>query len=131
MRKRVHFLSHVLAVGFFTLMVVIDFFPDIGINMSIGVGGVVTFIGLAVLTRQKGEPVFHSSRQELIYTVLSGIYFFSLLLLLSLLGGVSQNGIGLTNPVLWGLYLLGLLVSYNKYKKELQQGSNGERETFQ
>ncbi|GAE37686.1 hypothetical protein [Halalkalibacter akibai] len=93
--------------------------------------GVVIFIVLAVITRQKGEPVFKSNKQELIFIVFSGIYFFSLLIILSLLGGVSQVGIGLTNPVLWGLYLLGVIGAYNKYKKELKQASNDGRGTFQ
>ncbi|WP_368502799.1 hypothetical protein AB3N04_00240 (plasmid) [Alkalihalophilus sp. As8PL] len=131
MKKRVNFLSEAFAVVFFTLMVVIDFFPDIGINMSIGAIGVVTFILLAVITRHKGEPVFSSKKQELIFIVLSGIYFFSLLIILSLLGGVSQVGIGITNPILWGLYLIGVLTSYTKYKKELKQSNNNESGTFQ
>ncbi|ADC52282.1 hypothetical protein BpOF4_21434 (plasmid) [Alkalihalophilus pseudofirmus OF4] len=131
MKKRVNFLSEAFAVVFFTLMVVIDFFPDIGINMSIGAIGVVTFILLAVITRHKGEPVFSSKKQELIFIVLSGIYFFSLLIILSLLGGVSQVGIGITNPILWGLYLIGVLTSYTKYKKELKQSNNNESGTFE
>lgn len=125
MKKRVNSISQILVLVFFTLMVVIDFFPNIGINMLIGTIGVVTFIVLAVITRQKGEPVFNSSKQELIFTLFSGIYIFSLLIILTLLGGVSQVGVGLTNPILWGLlYLLGVFVTYSKYKKE-QKSKNG------
>ena len=120
MQRRVNSISEILVVVLFTLMVVIDFFPNIGINMSVGAIGVVTFIALAVITRQKGEPVFNSSKQELIFALFSGIYIFSLLIILTLLGGVSQVGIGLTNPILWGLPLLGVLVSYSKYKKQLK-----------
>lgn len=130
MKKRVNFISEVLVVFFFTLLVVIDFFPDIGLNMSFGAIGVVTFIVLGVITHQKGEPVFKSSKQELIFTVFSGIYLFSLLIILSLLGGVSQVGIKLTNPIIWGLYLLGVIGTYIKYKKELKQTSNDGREPF-
>ncbi|MFN7252383.1 MAG: hypothetical protein ACK4M9_16620 [Anaerobacillus sp.] len=131
MKKRVNFISQALAVVFFTLVVIIDFFPDIGINMSIGVIGFVTFIMFAVLTRQKQEQVFSSSKQVLIFTVFSGTYFFSLLIILSLLGGASQVGVGLTNPILWGLYLIGALVSYTKYKKELKHTTNNGSGTFQ
>ena len=120
MKKRISSISQILVVVFFTLMVVIDFFPNIGINKSIGTIGVVTFIALAVFTRQKGEPVFNSGKQEFIFTLFSGVYIFSILIILTLLGGVSQVGIGLTNPILWGLYLIGILVSYTKYKKELK-----------
>jgi hypothetical protein len=130
MNKRVNFISEVLAVCFFTLMVVIDFFPDIGINMSIGTIGIITFIVIVVITRQKGEPVFKSSKQELIFTVLSGIYLFSLLIILNLLGGVSQVGIELTNPILWGLYLIGVIGAYIKYKKGIRHTNNDGRETF-
>ncbi|MCT8140243.1 hypothetical protein H1D32_22610 [Anaerobacillus sp. CMMVII] len=74
--KKINFISQVLAVMFFTLMVVIDFFPDIGISMSIGVIGLVIFILLSALSRQKGVPVFTSSRQEFIFKVLRGYTFF-------------------------------------------------------
>ncbi|GAE27795.1 membrane protein [Halalkalibacter wakoensis JCM 9140] len=120
MKKRVHLLAHVLVVGFFTLMAIIDFFPTIGMSMSVGTFGFIATIGLAVMTREKGEPVFTSSKQEFRFTIFSGIYLFTLLLVLSLLGGVSQSGIGFYNPILWGLYLLGLLTSYAKYRKELK-----------
>ncbi|MEG0385602.1 MAG: hypothetical protein RR642_12695 [Solibacillus sp.] len=131
MKTRVNYISQTLVVGFFTLMVVIDFFPDKGINMSIVIMGGVTFIVLAFITRQIGKPVFKSSKQELIFTFFSGIYIFSLLIILSLLGGVSQAGIGLTNPIPWVIYLIGVLVSYTKYKKELKQTSNNGRGTCQ
>ena len=120
MKTRVSCISQILVVAFFTLMLVIDFFPNIGITSSIGTIGVIIFIALAVITRHKGEPEYKSSKQEFIFTLFGGIYIFSLLLILTLLGGVSQAGIGLNNPILWGLYTLGLLVSYTKYKKELK-----------
>jgi hypothetical protein len=120
MKKRVNSISQILVVVFFTLMIVIDFFPNIGINKAIGIIGVVTFLALGVITRQKGERVFNSSKQEFIFTLFLGIYILSILVILTLLGGVSQVGIGLTNPLLWGLYLIGVLVSFNNYKKELK-----------
>lgn len=124
MINRVNTISQALVVGFFTLIVVIDYFSDIGINISIGISGIFTFIVLAFITRQKGEPVFKSSKQKLIFTFLSGIYIFSLLIFLSLLGGVSQVGIEWNNPILWGLFLIEVLVLYTKYKKELKRTSN-------
>lgn len=119
MKKMIHFISKVLIVVFFTLMVILDYFPTIGINMSIGTAGLIIFIVLAVITRQKGKPLFKSSKHELIFNVILGLYFFSLLLILRLLGGLSQSGIELTNPIVWVLYLFGLYISYRKYKKEL------------
>ena len=130
MKKRVDFLSQAFAMIFFTLMIIIDFFPQIGINMSVGVVGFGTFFLIIVIIRKKGEPVFSSNKQELIFIILFGIYFFSLLIILSLVGGVSQAGIGLTNPVLWGLYLIGVLASYTRYKKELKQLSNNGSGTY-
>lgn len=97
--------------------------------MSIGIAAVVTFLILAVITRQKGEPVFNSAKQELIFTLISGLYIFLLIIILTLLGGVSQVGLGLTNPMLWGIYVIGIFVSYKKYKKELK--SHNSTESFQ
>lgn len=131
MKNRVNYISQTLLTGFFTLIVVIDFFPEIGINFLIVIMGVVTCIALAFFTRQKGEPIFKSSKQKLIFSFFSGIYIFSLLIILSLLGGVSQVGIEWTNPILWGLYLIEVLVSYTKYKKELKQNSENGSGTFQ
>lgn len=131
MKKRVNQVSQTLLTGFFTLIVVIDFFPEIGINISIVIMGVVTCIALAFITRQKGEPIFKSSKQKLIFSLFSGIYIFSLLIILSLLGGVSQVGIEWTNPILWGLYLIEVLVSYTKYKRELKQICENGSGTFQ
>ena len=120
LKKRVSCISQILVVVFFTLMVVIDFFPNIGIPKSTGTIGVIIFLALAMITRHKGEPAYKSSKQKFISNLLGGIYIFSILLILSLLGGVSQAGIGLNNPILWGLYIVGVLVSYTKYRKELK-----------
>ena len=75
MKQRVNFVSQILAVVFFTLMVVVDFFPDTGINMSIGVTGLIIFIVIAVITRDRGEPVFNSSKQEFIFIFFQGYTF--------------------------------------------------------
>ena len=121
MKKRINLISELLAAGFFTLMFVIDFFPNIGIPMNVVIIGVVICIVLALITRQKGEAVFRSSKQELMFTIFSGIYIFSILLILTLLGGSSQVGLSLTNTMLWAFYVIGVLFSYTKYKKELKQ----------
>jgi hypothetical protein len=126
MKKRIHFISQVLFVIFFTLTVVIDYFPHIGINKSIGITGIIIFTVMAVLTRQQGEPVFKTSKSEFKFAILSGMYFFSLILILSLLGGVSQVGIGLDNPIIWGLYLLGVLSFYIKYRRGKIQNNKSE-----
>ncbi len=131
MKNKVNILSEVLVLVFLTLMIVIDFFPDIGISMSVGVIGVVTFIILSIITRQKGKSVFNPRKQELIIIVCFGLYIFTVLLILRLLGGQSQVGIELTNPLLWGLYLIGITVAYSNYKKELKQLSNNGGRTFQ
>ncbi|MHA6252477.1 hypothetical protein [Oceanobacillus sp. CAU 1775] len=118
MKKKINTIAQILAVIFFTLGIVIDFFPDIGISLPIAATGVVLFLVVAVITHERKAPVFLSSKQEFVFTFLFGIYIFSLLFILEILGGVSQVGIGFNSLVLWGLYLFGLLFSYIKYKRE-------------
>ncbi|WP_163969427.1 hypothetical protein [Oceanobacillus halotolerans] len=118
MKKRINFVSQSLAAGFFTLVIIIDFFPNLGINMLFGIAGFIIFVLLAAITHQKGEPLYRSSKQEFIFTVLSGIYLFSLLIILNLLGGNSQSAISLTHPILLVLYFSALLFSYIRYKKK-------------
>lgn len=66
MKKRVNFISEVLVVFFLTLMVVIDFFPNIGIDMSIGVIGVVSFIILVLLLIKKGNQYLNQGKKNLL-----------------------------------------------------------------
>lgn len=121
MKKTIQRIAELLAILFFTLIIIVDFFPKLGVGMWIGMSGFILAVAIASITKKKGAGVFKSSKEELIFTIVIGLYLIGLLFLLSLLGGESQVGLGWTNPILWLLYVSGVFLAYSKYKKDRKQ----------
>lgn len=121
MRRLVNWLSNIMAMIFFTLMVVIDYFPNIWFDMKFAITGAVLFLLISTFTRQKGSSLFKSSKQQLIFTILLGGYLFLLFQLLTSLGGVSRSGIGINDPIVWLVYIFSVFMVYRKYKREVME----------
>lgn len=125
MKKTIQRIAEVLAILSFTLIIILDFFPELGIGKWVGMAGFILAAFLATITRKKGASVFNSSKEELIFTIFIGLYLIGLLFLLSTLGGESQVGLEWTNPIVWVLYVAGVFLAFTKYRKSVR-GEVGE-----
>lgn len=122
MKKTIQRIAEVLAVLSFTLIIIFDFFPELGIGRWVAMAGFILAAFLATITREKGASVFNSSKGELAFTIFIGLYLIGLLFLLSALGGESQVGLEWTNPIVWMLYVAGVFLAFTKYKKSIKEG---------
>lgn len=106
-----------LTVLCFGLLIIIDFFPNINIDKNIFVIGVLLFGILSSILDRTLKSKSKTAKQSLIVSIIIPIALIIYLVLLTILGGSSQSGIGLNNPVVWLLYIAAILGGYIKYKK--------------
>ncbi|RHW37500.1 hypothetical protein D1B33_08155 [Lysinibacillus yapensis] len=120
MKKTMNKLFKMLSILSFTGMIIIDHFPVMSIKpLAVST---LTLAILATITNDRSVlkkfPNLRKELFELIY-LLGGLLL--LFLLLTLLGGESQSGIGLNNPTIWILFAIStitILVRYLKLKKQ-------------
>ena len=98
----------------FALTLVFDYFPEIGISYKVSALVMILFIVLAVITQDH----LHYSIKSLKLEFLTVTSIMLLLLILSLIGGESQNGLNLDNPIIWFLYFGSLFTIIVKYKRK-------------
>lgn len=106
-----------LTVLCFGLLIIIDFFPNINIDKNIFVIGVLLFGILSSILDRTLKSKSKTAKQSLIVSIIIPTALIIYLVLLTILGGSSQSGIGLNNPVVWLLYIAAILGGYIKYKK--------------
>lgn len=102
-----------------TLLMVYDFFPEL--NGFIQIPKPV-FIGLVLLilfsgfflNRNNSES---SPKSDLIRQVILTSYLIILIVVFTLLGGISQVGISLSNPFLWIVLMITVYEHMKQYKK--------------
>ncbi|MDZ5472884.1 hypothetical protein SM124_14215 [Bacillus sp. 31A1R] len=120
MKKRMNRIATIFLLLFFMLCIVIDHFPEMNIEMSVGSTGVIFFVLLSIFTQEWGTPIFKSNKQKLKFNVYSGLALITFLVILNALGGISQSGLHLNNPILWFIYFVSVLASYIKYREEIR-----------
>lgn len=106
-----------LTVLCFGLLIIIDFFPNIYIDKNIFAIGVLLFGILSSILDKTLKSKSKTAKQSLIVSIIIPTALIIYLVLLTILGGSSQSGIGLNNPVVWLLYIAAILGGYIKYKK--------------
>lgn len=102
-----------------TLLMVYDFFPEL--NGFIQISKPV-FIGLVLLILFSGFFLNRTNKEsspklDLIRQVILSSYLLVLIVTFTLLGGVSQVGISLSNPFLWIVLMITLYEYIKQYKK--------------
>ena len=120
MTKIVIILSKVLVVVFFILMLILDFFPQIGIDAVIPLLGVILFSLLIVIISLKGDiPIFNfkNDKRNLISYIVIGACLLLLIATLTLIGGKSQSDIRLNDPIIWVIYLGSAIYFFKKTKR--------------
>lgn len=109
----------IIALAALTLLLIYDFFPKlipfINIPKSILIGLIllITVISL-FMNRPQKEDV---SRFNPLWQVILLTYFFSLIIIFTLMGGISQVGLSISNPFLWIVFFISIFDIVKGYKK--------------
>lgn len=114
-------LSKILVVIFFIFMLILDFFPQIGIDVAIPLIGVTLFSLLIVIIALKRDvPIFNfkNDKRDLISYIVIGACLLLLIAILTLIGGRSQSDIRLNDPIIWFIYLGGAIYFFKKTKRK-------------
>lgn len=102
-----------------TLLLAYDFFPDLNgflqLSKPLFIGLILFFLfsGFFINRFQKAP----SPKSELLWQIILTSYLLLLITAFTLLGGVSQVGISLSNPVLWIVLLITFFDIAKQYKK--------------
>ncbi|KGR78596.1 hypothetical protein [Ureibacillus sinduriensis] len=118
----INFLSKIffcLTVVCFGLLIIIEFFQNINIDKKIMVISVLLFGILSSIFERTITSKIKTAKQSLIISIIIPTALIIYLVLLTILGGSSQSGIGLNNPVVWLMYIATIVGGYVKYKKIL------------
>lgn len=116
--KKVNVFIIVLMLLSMTCLLAYDFFPDlidfIYLPRALVVAVLIIIVIFSILSNrfQKGN-----SRLILLWQLVSMLYMFLLVVAFTVLGGISQVGISLNNPVLWVVVLISIYEIYEQSKK--------------
>ncbi|POZ56452.1 hypothetical protein LYSIN_01235 [Lysinibacillus sphaericus] len=105
-----------------TLLMIYDFFPelvniiDIPHNILVSIMLFTFLLGILVGGKKKD-----TNKTDTFVNIASMLYLILLVLVLTILGGVSQVGISLSNPVTWLLVVLTIVGVLKKDKKSRVQ----------
>lgn len=102
-----------------TLLLAYDFFPEVNGFLQLPKP---LFIGLFLLTLFSGFFINQlqkvpSPKSDLLWQTILSSYLLLLIIVFTLLGGASQVGISLSNPVLWIVLLITFFDISKQYKK--------------
>lgn len=103
----------IIALAALTLLLIYDFFPklisfiNIPKSILIVLILVITLIGLFMNRPQKEDvPRFNPLWQIIVLA-----YFIALIMIFTLIGGISQVGLSLTTPFLWIMFFISIIAS--------------------
>ncbi|MEK3953800.1 MULTISPECIES: hypothetical protein [unclassified Psychrobacillus] len=116
--KKVNVFIIVLMLLSMTSLLAYDFFPDlidfIYLPKSLVVALLIIIVIFSILSNRFQKD---NSRLILLWQLVSMLYLFLLVVAFTVLGGISQVGISLNNPVLWIVILISIYEIYEQSKK--------------
>ncbi|HWK23330.1 MAG TPA: hypothetical protein VNS08_09905 [Ureibacillus sp.] len=99
-----------LAALSFCLLIILDFFPVIEFHKIYSFIGILLFGFLSAITDKNNSSKNKPAKQILLMWAIAPTALILLLVVLTLLGGHSESGVGIDNPVIWILYI-GTIIS--------------------
>ena len=116
--KKTNVFIIVLLLLSMTTLLAYDFFPDliefIYLPKSILVGLLIIIVVFSIFSNRFQKD---NSRIILLWQMVSMLYLLSLVVVFTVLGGISQVGISLNNPVLWIVIVISIYEIYEQNKK--------------
>lgn len=116
--KKVNVFIIVLMLLSMTSLLAYDSFPDlidfIYLPKSLVVALLIIIVIFSILSNRFQKD---NSRLILLWQLVSMLYLFLLVVAFTVLGGISQVGISLNNPVLWIVILISIYEIYVQSKK--------------
>ncbi|MBU9674424.1 hypothetical protein KQ939_13690 [Planococcus sp. CP5-4] len=104
-----------------TLLLVDDYFPGTLRSLGIPVWSLYALLGVLVLVSTLTHNPELEKRFGLHTLLLLSVYPMLVMVLLTLLGGVSKSGLSVTSPLLWILWGAVLWMGWRDYQKDKEQ----------
>ncbi|OZT76219.1 hypothetical protein [Salinicoccus roseus] len=110
---------NIVFIGVLTLILIIDYFPDI-IPFNINNIVILTIFFLLIIAsfflnrKQSKEEEYKETYKFQLFT---SIYIFLAVLFLTLIGGQSNSAISLSNPAFWIAIAITLADAYSNHQK--------------
>ena len=124
MKKKIYNLFLGMTSSSFILMIVVDFFPEaINIQLRTILFLLILFGIIAALTQDKASIKSNPNISKVL-TLIFGTSIILLLVILTLMGGQSQSGIGINNPIIWLLYFVSVISVLFKKKEKHNVNDN-------
>lgn len=102
-------MTSLLAYDFFPYLIDIIYLPK-----SLVVALLIIIVIFSILSNRFQKD---NSRLILLWQLVSMLYLFLLVVAFTVLGGISQVGISINNPVLWVVILISIYEIYEQSKK--------------
>lgn len=123
--KKTNVSISVLSLLSITTLLAYDFFPNliqiIYLPKSILVALLIISVIISIFSNRFQKD---NSRIILIWQMVSMLYLLSLIVVFTVLGGVSQVGISLNSPILWIVIVISIYEIYAQNKKVKVKVSN-------
>lgn len=124
MKRKIHHLFLGLTTFFFIFLVVLDFFPAaINIQSKIIIFLIILFGIISVVTQDKDNVKSNAYISKIGSPLILTTLLVLLIIILTLMGGQSQSGVGIDNPVIWLLYLATIISVLFKKRKNVSNNS--------
>lgn len=115
--KKLNFALMLLMLLSVTVLLAYDFFPTFNNLIIIPKPLLITLIIIIVLVSIFSNRTQKEDSREIIrYQIITLLYLFMLVILFTILGGTSQVGIALRNPILW-IVAISLFEIFQQQKK--------------
>jgi phosphatidylglycerophosphatase A len=116
--KKSNFAQMLLVLLAMTVLLAYDFFPAVNNLISISKPLLITLIIIIVLVSIFSNRTQKEDTKEILrYQVITLLYLFMLIVSFTILGGTSQVGITLRNPVLWIVIAISVFEIFQQKKK--------------
>ena len=116
--KKSNFAQMLLVLLAMTVLLAYDFFPTFNNLISISKPLLITLIIIIVLVSIFSNRTQKEDSKEILrYQIITLLYLFMLIVSFTILGGTSQVGITLRNPVLWIVIVLSVFEIFQQKKK--------------
>lgn len=116
--KKTNVLIIVLMLLTMTTLLAYDFFPDLleffYLPKSILLALLIIIVIFSIFANRLQKE---NSRIILLWQIVSTLYLLSLIVLFTVLGGISQVGISLKSPVLWIVIVISIYEIYKQNNK--------------
>ena len=118
MKDKLNSVFQALTLLAFLSILVIDHFEQINVPLGVPLIAIIIFVIATAATTDISKQI--EPRTKFVRNLIFTIILIAFLIVLYAIGGVSQSGIGIANPLVWVLAVISVGFSYMGYNKTLK-----------